>query len=181
MSANATLGNMPVKQKMLMILPNQLRQEQELPFGKVFVKWDGKAGTFQAPNVPAPMPMPPPIQRQLTEELFRNLFTLLLSDRNADRAVNAVSDTEIEITDKSGNSAKVTIDPATGLPATLSYQMQGPAGPSEVVNHYKDWRDTGGVKAPYLLEIFQGGKKASEVKYETITVNPDVKTEEIMK
>ena len=65
MTANATLGNMAVKQKMLFIVPNQLRQEQDLPFGKILVKWDGKSGTLQAPNVPAPMPIPPPIQKLL--------------------------------------------------------------------------------------------------------------------
>lgn len=34
MTANATLGNLAVKQKVLFIVPNQLRQEQELPLEK---------------------------------------------------------------------------------------------------------------------------------------------------
>lgn len=180
MTANATLGNMAVKQKMLFIVPNQLRQEQELPFGKVLVKWDGKAGTFQAPNVPAPMPIPPPIQKQINEELFRNLVTLLLSDRAADRTVNAISDTEVDISDKSGNAVKVTMD-AKGMLAKVSYRMMGPQGPSQVENIYKDWRDVGGFKAPFAIEIMQGGQKSSEIKFETITVNTGVKPEEIMK
>lgn len=181
MTANATLGNMPVKQKILFIVPNQLRQEQELPFGKVLVKWDGKAGVFQAPNAPGPMPMPPQIAKQLQDEMFRNLYTLLLSDRVADRTVNAVSETEVEIADKAGNSVKVGLDKATGLPATMTYRMMGPQGASEVQNVYKDWRDTDGLKTPFLVEIMQAGKKSSEIKYETITVNTGVKTEEIMK
>lgn len=78
----------------------------------MLVKWDGKTGTFQAPNVPAPMPMPAPVVKQLTEELFRNLFTLSLSDRVEGRTVNALSDTEFEISNKSGNAAKLTVDPA---------------------------------------------------------------------
>ncbi len=181
MTANATLGNMAVKQKVLFIVPNQMRQEQELPFGKVLVKWDGKTGTFQAPNVPAPMPMPAPVVKQLNEELFRNLFTLSLSDRVEGRTVNALSDTEFEITDKSGNTAKLTVDPATGMLVKLAYKAMGPQGPSEVENIYKDWRDVNGVKAPFLVEINQGGKKSSEIKYETIVVNAGVKAEEIMK
>ncbi len=180
-TANATLGNMPVKQRILVILPDQLRQEQDLPFGKVLVKWDGKAGTFQAPNAPGAMPIPPPIQNQLKEELFRNLITLLQSDKVAGRTINALAANLIEISDKSGNSVKVKIDPATGLPASLAYRMNGPQGPSEVENIYKDWRDVNGVKAPFLVEIMQAGKKASEIKYETITFNSGVKTEEIMK
>jgi len=180
MTANATLGNMAVKQKMLFIVPNQLRQEQELPFGKVLVKWDGKAGTFQAPNVPAPMPIPPPIQRQLSEEMFRNVVTLLTSDRAADRTVNALSDTEVEISDKGGNSVKVAMDAATGMLAKITYRMMGPQGPSQVENVYKDWRDVSGVKLPFAIEIMQGGQKASDIKVETITVNTGVKIEEIM-
>ncbi|MFN0104142.1 MAG: M16 family metallopeptidase [Bryobacteraceae bacterium] len=181
MTANATLGNMAVKQKTLVIVPNQLRQEQELPFGKVIVRWDGKSGTFQAPNAPGAVPIPPPVVKQLTEEMFRNPFTLLLSDRAVDRTVNALSDTEVEISDKSGNSVKVTLDAGTGQLATLKYRMNGPQGPSEVENIYKDWRDVGGVKAPFTIEIMQGGQKSSEIKFETITVNAGVKTEEIMK
>jgi zinc protease len=181
MAATATLGNMTMKQQILLIVPNQLRQEQVLPFGKVIVRWDGKAGTFQAPNAPGPMPIPPPIQRQLSGELFRNLFTLLMSDRVAERTVNALSPGQIEISDKSGNTVKVAVDPATGLPAKLIYRMDGPQGPADVENHYKDWRETGGIQAPYLVEIYQAGKKASEIKYETITVNAGVKPEEIMK
>jgi hypothetical protein len=50
-----------------------------------------------------------------------------------------------------------------------------------VVNVYKDWRDVGGVKAPFVVEIMQGGNKSSEIKYETIVVNAGVKPEEIMK
>ena len=180
-TAAATLGNMAVKQKMLLILPNQLRQEQELPFGKVLVKWDGKTGTFQAPNRPGPVPMPAPVVKQLNEELFRNPFTLLLSDRAADRTINALSATEVEISDKSGNNAKLTVDPATGLLAKLSYKAMGPQGPSEVENVYKDWRDVSGVKVPFLVEIYQAGKKASEIKYETIVLNASVNSEEIMK
>jgi zinc protease len=181
MTANATLGTMPVKQKVLFIAPNQLRQEQDLPFGKVLVKWDGKSGTFQAPNVPAAMPIPPPIQKQINEELFRNLFTLLVSDKAADRTVNALSDTEVEISDKSGNTVKVTLDAATGMLTKLRYPMMGPQGPSEIENIYKDWRDVGGFKAPFAIDIMQAGKKSSEIKFETITVNTGVKTEEIMK
>jgi len=181
MTANATLGNMAVKQKMLFIVPNQLRQEQELPFGKILVKWDGKSGTLQAPNAPGPMPIPPPIQKQINEELFRNLFTLLLSDRDPDRTVNAISDTEVDIGDKSGNAVKVTLDAATGMLTKLAYRSVGPQGPSEVENIYKDWRDVGGFKAPFVIEIMQGGQKSSEIKFETITVNTGVKPEEIMK
>jgi len=181
MTANATLGNMAVKQKMLFIVPNQLRQEQELPFGKILVKWDGKSGTLQAPNAPGPMPIPPPIQKQINEELFRNLFTLLLSDRDPDRTVNAISDTEVDIGDKSGNAVKVTLDAATGMLTKLAYRSVGPQGPSEVENIYKDWRDVGGFKAPFVIEIMQGGQKSSEIKFETVTVNTGVKPEEIMK
>jgi len=182
-TANAQLGNMAVKQKGWFIAPNQLRQEQELPFGKVIVKWDGKSGVFVAPNAPGPMPMPPPVVKQLNEELFRNMFTLLLSDRVEGRTINALSDTEVEISDKSGNSTKLAMDPATGFPAKMTYRAMGPQGPSSVENVYKDVRETspGGLKAAYVIEIYQGGTKSSEIKFETIVVNAGVKPEEIMK
>lgn len=145
------------------------------------VKWDGKTGLFQPPNAPGPQPMPPPVVKQLNEEMFRNLFTLLLSDRVEGRTMNALSDTVVEISDKAGNTAKLTLDPATGLPATLQYKAMGPQGPADVQNVYKDFREVGGVQVAHLMQIQQGGKTVSEIKYETITVNTGVKPEEIMK
>lgn len=179
--ATASLGNMTMQQATVLLFPGALRQEQVLPFGRVVIRWDGKTGTIHPPNQAAPVPMPAPVQRQIAGELFRNIYTLPLSDRVAGRTVNALSETAVEISDAEGNKATLTIDPATGLPAKISYRAAGPQGVAEVENFYKDWRDAGGWKAPYLVEIHQGGKKASETKYETITINSGVKPEEIMK
>ena len=75
----------------------------------------------------------------------------------------------------------MTIDPATGLPAKVTYQMQGPAGMSDIETVYKDWRETGPVKLPYSSEIYQAGRKAAETKIETISINTGVTLAEIMK
>lgn len=180
-TSTAKLGNLEAKQNTVVLFPNQIRQEQTLPFGKLLVRWNGQTGTIHPPNQPAAMPLPPPIQRQISEELFRNVVSLLRSDSVEGRSVNAVSDSEVEITDNSGNSAKLAMDAATGLPSAISYKMMGPQGPADVTNVLKDWRQTGPVKLPYLVEIMQGVNKASEIKMETVTINTGVKTEEIMK
>lgn len=180
-TATAALGNMQAKQKTWLILPNQFRQEQELPFGKVVATWDGSKGMFTAPGAPAAVPMPAPIQKQLTDELFRNWITLLQSDTIAGRTINSLSDTLIEISDKSGQSVKITIDPATSLPAKVNFQMAGPPGASDIEVVYKDWREAGPIKLPYQMEMFQAGRKAAETKIETISINSGVTLAEIMK
>jgi zinc protease len=179
--ANSTLGNMPVKQKVTMIFPDKLRQEQTLPFGKVVVMWDGKAGTVIAPNAPQPMPMPAEVQRQVKDEMFRSLFSLLLSDRTPGRTVSALSATELEIADKEGHTVKVVMDAATGLPAAVKFEMAGPQGPSASETLFKDWKEVAGVQIPHTVEIMQGGRKVGESKYETVTVNGGVQPDEIMK
>lgn len=179
--ANSTLGNMPVKQKVVMILPDKLRQEQTLPFGKVVVMFDGNAGVMIAPNAPGPMPMPAEVQRQVRDEIFRNLFSLLLSDRIEGRTLNGLSDTEMEISDKEGRTVKMTLDPASGLPALLKFEMPGPQGTAAVETVFKDWREVSGIKMPHLVEMMQGGRKAGESKYETVTINSGVQLDEIMK
>jgi len=178
MSVSATLGNMQAKQVNTLVLPNKLRQETTLPFGKVIVAWDGKTGKFMAPGQAAPGDMPPPIRGQLLGELFRNLVTLLSTEG---RTMNAVGPETVEISSADGQSTKLVIDAATGLPAKQIYRMQSPAGMADVENIYKDWREVGGIKLPFLTEIHQAGKKVSEAKVETATANSGVKEEDILK
>lgn len=177
----AELGAMKVNQKVLLILPNQVRQEQELPFGKVIAAYDGQTGFLVAPGAPGPQPMPAPVVKQVRDELFSTLVVLLQSDTIAGRTVNAVNETTIEVTDADGNAAKVEIDAATGLPAKLTVEVMGPQGKMAVDRVYADWKDVNGLKFPHKTTILQGGKAAGVTISETIQTNTGVKPEEIMK
>jgi hypothetical protein len=100
--------------------------------------------------------MPPEVLKQAQGGLFRNLTSLLLSDRDPARHVNASGDTTVEISG-SGESVRVDFDSASGLPARLTYQQQG-----EIVETLSDWRETGGVKMPFKAVLQQNGNKVAD-------------------
>lgn len=181
MTNKAELGPMKVNQKVQWLMPDKVRQEQELPFGKVIAAFDGKSGFLVAPGAPGPQPMPAPVLKQVSDELFAMLVTLVQSDRMAGRTVNGVGEHGVEISDGNGKAARLEMDPATGLPAKLIVEAMGPQGKIDVERQFSDWREVGGVKFAHKTVILQGGKPAGTTLSETIQANTGVTLEEIMK
>ena len=88
--------------------------------GKSQVYSDGKSGWMSASQgygVLAGVQL-----KQVQSDMFRILFPLLLSDRNTARKVNALDDHTVEISDPSGQVAKVVVDPKTGLLKDVLYE-----------------------------------------------------------
>ncbi len=158
----------------------QFRQDQELPFGKVVAYTDGKTGWLATPQ--GQMNMPAEVLRQARGDMFRELPTLMLATQDPSLNVNAVGDNTVEISG-GGLTAKVDFDPATGLPAKLSYSEPGQNGqPSQAVETLSDWRDAGGgVKMPYKVVLEQDGKKAGEGVASGYQFNTGLKSEDLSK
>jgi hypothetical protein len=166
-------GGMKGKQKNMWISPAGFRQDQDFPFGKLVASYDGKSGFLLTPQ--GSMGMPEGVVSQVKGELFRTLYTLLLSDRDATRKINMVAPQVVEITGADGVIVKVEFDAASGLPAKLMYteaQMGGP--PQKVETALADWHEVGGVKVPYLETTFQSGKKFAEIKVLDYKINTGI-------
>lgn len=176
---NSGQGPMKIKQTVQFVSPGVLRQTQELPFGKIIVVWDGKAGWLLTPQ--GTMDMPPPVVKQVQGELFRLPFRLLLSDQDPESTITAVSDNAFRVTSKSGESVNVELDTATDLPSRISYQSVGQSGPQQVTGILSDWRDVNGMKAPFRVTIEQGGSKFGEAVVTDAKVNTGLKAEEVGK
>jgi hypothetical protein len=96
--------------------------------------------------------------------------------------VSAVNDHTVEIDATDGQSVKVEIDPATGLPAKTSYQAPGVGGTMiEVAQTYSDWRDASGFKMPYKAQTLQAGKKVSDITVTDYKFNTGLAEAEISK
>jgi hypothetical protein len=78
------------------------------------IYFDGSTGWLVSPQ--GSMPLGGPVLKQAQGAGLRNLFTLLTSDRNPDRKVNAGGPGVVEISDKTGDLAIVSVDPKTGMP-----------------------------------------------------------------
>jgi zinc protease len=173
-------GSMKATQKNQWLSPSGFRQEQQLPFGKIVAYSDGQTGWLQTPQ--GQMPMAAPVIKQVQGELFRNWFTLLASDRDAGRTVNYLGDGTLEISDRQGNSVRLKVDEASGLPQKMMYETVAMAGaPQAVEESYEDWKETGGIRLPYKFTITQGGKKVAEGTVQSLEINTGLKAEELGK
>jgi zinc protease len=175
--AGGPAPGMKIRQRTLLLRPSTLRQEQELPFGKVIVYSDGQTGWLSAPQ--GMQPMSPPVLEQVRGEIFRNL-PWLLSD--ATRQADLVAPGAVEISGD-GRRVRLEIDDATGLPKRMIYSGPGGAAAPDarIVETFSDWRDVDGIKLPFAVTVEQGGKKFGDMTVTELRVNSNLKAEELAK
>ena len=154
------------------------REENVLPFGKMITYSDGQTGWVSSPKGVAPIPDAE--RKQVSFEIFRMWFPLLMSAKNPNRKIEDVSNGVVRISDQAGNSLFLAIDPATGLPLSESYSEAGQQG-EDVVETYGDWRDTDGVQLPHRITISQNGKHFADVKISSVAINQGLTAEQISK
>jgi len=172
--------NLKVHQVNVWVAPGHFRQESQLPFGKVIVYSDGKSGWMSTPQ--GLRPLPDGQLKQVREELFRNYFRLLLSDRDPDRTVNSPADGVLEISDREGSSVKLVVDAQTGLPEKEVYREAGPMGPpASMEEAFEGFEDAGGIKAPKAITVNRDGTKFAELSITEYKVNSGIKIEDINK
>jgi zinc protease len=173
-------GGFKMKQVSMYLAPDQLRQEQELPFGKIIAYTDGKSGWLSTPQ--GVQPMPAEILKQAQGEMFREPFSLMLSDRDLSRTVNAVAANTAEISSANGLSVRIEFDPATGLPARQLYVEPGATGaPAETADIFSDWRDVGGIKLPFKAIQQENGMKMLEMTVSEYKMNSGLSAVELSK
>jgi hypothetical protein len=72
----------------------------------------------------------------------------------------------------------VTFDPATGLPAKLSYELSPEKNlPVLYQEDLSDYRDVNGIRLPFATTIYQGGVKYAEGAFSGYKVNQGLKIE----
>jgi zinc protease len=173
-------GGFKVKQVSMYLAPGQLRQEQELPFGKVIVYSDGKTGWLSTPQ--GVQSMPAEVLKQVQGAIFREPTALMLSDRDASRTVNAVGDDAIEISTVDGLRVRIEFDPATGLPGRELYTEPGQNGaPAQTTDIFSDWREVAGIKLPFKEIQQENGVKMLEMTVSEHKFNSGLTAAELSK
>jgi len=173
-------GGFKVKQVSMYLAPDQLRQEQELPFGKITVYTDGKSGFLATPQ--GVQSMPAEVLKQALGVLFRQHSALMLSDRDASRTVNAVGENAIEISASNGLSVRIDFDPGTGLPTREVYTEPGQNGaPAETADIFSDWREVAGIKLPFKAVQQENGVKMLEMTVSEYKINSGLAAAELSK
>ena len=172
-------GGFRMNQTSLFVAPDQIRQEQEMPIGKITIYSDGKSGWLATPQ--GVQAMSADMLKLAKGVVFRQPSTLMLSDRDASRRVKAVGDNAVEISTADGQIVLVEFDPATGLPARQLYAEPGPKGARERAETFSDWRDVDGIKMPWKAVQQENGAKLLEVTVSEYRINSGITPQELGK
>jgi len=174
------MGGMKVDQVNRWIATGHFRQDSTMPGGRISAYSDGRGGWISTPQGSGPLAGPQ--LKQVQGDLFRLYFRLLLSDRLPDRKVNYVGENTVEITGPDGQSARLVVDPATGMPAKVIYPTVQVAGPPRMAeDEFVSFTEAGGVKAPNRIVIRQENRKFAEVTVKELKVNAGLQVEELAK
>jgi zinc protease len=158
--------------------PSYFRQDVELPFGKMSTYYNGQGGWMATPQ--GTVPITEPIAKQAQGEVFRLWFRLLLSDRDAERTVNYLGDSTLEISNKTGDLVRLYVDEKTGLPSKITYDSVAVGGPPKMVEEvYAGWKEVDGIKLPEKITISQAGQKFAEVTVEAWKLNSGLKEDDL--
>lgn len=162
------------------LAPGAFRREQDASTGKVAVYVNGRSGWISTPQGSGALAGDR--LKEVQGGHFRLYFRLLLGDRIAGWTVNAIDDGTIEITDGAGQVAQLLVDPATGMPRSVRYDLLLSAGaPAAMEDAWSDFREAGGVKIPYKAVLMRNGKKFADVTVTDCKINSGLKLEEIQK
>jgi zinc protease len=157
------------------IAPGHLRESSRDSGGPFDVYCDGTLGWVSTATGAGAAAGP--TLRQLRGDVFRVYFTLLLA--HGETSVAAVDDRTVEIS--SGDlSARLVVDPATGLPRQLLYESPGIGGPPLVFEEeYSDFREVNGIQVPFHVTYHRGGKYLAESIVTRAEINTGLKLEDL--
>jgi hypothetical protein len=173
-------GGMRAAMTDLWLAPDHLRQEQTASGRKVVFYLSGRSGWVAVPEGSGSLAGAQ--LKQVQGNLFRLYFRLLLSDRIEGRTVNAVDDRTIEIGDAAGQTARLAVDPESGMPQEAAFDLEPPSGPPiEERDSWSDFRETAGVKIPYRIAISRNGQKYADVTVTDCKINSGLKLEDMQK
>jgi zinc protease len=170
----------PIKHTERWLGPMHYREDNELGGGTISSYFDGQFGWITVPG--GWVPLAGPTLRQVQGNAFRQFQLLLQGDDLPETAVNAIDDRTIEILSDWGQSARVEMDPATGLPLKIRYEGVARSGPPPVTEEtWSDFREVAGIKVPFKITITQGGRKYADVTVTDFRVNSGLKLTDLDK
>ena len=147
-----------------------LREDAERSGVQRALYTDGKSGWTARGRQSAPLLGY--VLKGMQGDLFRSYFSLLLSDRVAERTVSALDENTIEISTAGGLVAQVAVSPETGLPQQISYTMATASGPPLLVQDiYTKFGEVAGLRVPYEFSTLHDGEIYAETAVKEFKVN----------
>ncbi len=173
------------RQTVQIVFPRTLRYTNSVGQTEVSAFFDGSAGWVKSPWG-FDRSLPDWQTKAAEQDIFRQIEGLLRSDRNLERTVAFVESREvhgqaadgIEIRDKRAGVVRLWIHASSGDPVALQYHRitaRGEAG--EVVEYFRDFKETSGVRTPRRISTRIDGKPYMETVVLDVAYNTGLKTE----
>ena len=163
MEAITPQGGMQVTMRAAIVLPDRMRWELALPFGKMVQVLNGDASFAETPGGAQPLPE---AQRKDLEKSLRRLAPVLLRHRDAEgfsavaTGAAEVDGTSVELVhvELEGDTNTLGIDPETGRILSIRYRGSNLAGvPGDLMQQFSDFREVDGLVLPFAsVTTFNG-------------------------
>ena len=173
-------GEFKIPNKEIIVYPDKIRSEANMPFGKIIVVVDGEKGWMKGPQ--GIQDLPESQLKDQKEGIKRDTIWILKNIEKEKLRIQALEPEEIEgkkvnivlIVDKEGNSIKFAFDPENGLILRKSYQGKTMMGPAKIDEFYSDYREVSGIKIPFHIVINANGKKFAEEEIKEVKINSEI-------
>ncbi|MFN7920064.1 MAG: pitrilysin family protein [Bryobacteraceae bacterium] len=139
------------------------RQDVETTTSISTVFYNGTIGWISDRRGLAPLSIP--LQKQVQGELFRLMFRLATSDRDAKRSVSHLGSNIVSIAGPDGQAVRIFFDEETGLPQRLTYWTVDAASTTiSIEENLLDWKDFDGLKLPGRVIVKQNGARFEDTR-----------------
>jgi zinc protease len=157
------------------ILPGTFREEQQRGPANITIFVSPGEAWINTPQ--GVKDLPEPAAQQIREQVARQLPVLMSHLAKSNAQAVASGDETIQVKSETGQLVTLKIDPASGAIVSLI----APEADGKVVENFSDWRDAGGIKAPFKTEVLHDGKTSETSSASNIKINSNLKAEDLSK
>ena len=157
------------------ILPGTFREEQQRGPAKITIYVSPSEAWINTPQ--GVKDLPGPAAQQIREQVARQLPVLMSHLAKSTAQAVALGAGAIQVKSETGQLVTLNIDQASG--AILSLSATDADG--KVTENFSDWRDVGGIKAPFKTEVLHDGKTSETSSASNIKINNNLKAEDLSK
>jgi len=157
------------------ILPGTFREEQQRGPAKITIYVSPSEAWINTPQ--GVKDLPGPAAQQIREQVARQLPVLMSHLAKSTAQAVALGAGAIQVKSETGQLVTLNIDQASG--AILSLSATDADG--KVTENFSDWRDVGGIKAPFKTEVLHDGKTSETSSASDIKINKNLKAEDLSK
>lgn len=173
------MGQMEAKLAVAMILPDRVRQDIEMPMGKMILV-RSPSGSFMTFG-PETQDMPESEAAEMAKEMKRSPIPIAQAFAGGRATINhagteKIGDVSAEILDvtNDGSEVRLFVDPSNGRILRSAYRSVGEKGPTDNIVEYSDWKEIDGAWIAFSESVRENGEESQSAKIDEYKLNAGV-------